>query len=311
MAKKFLDYTGLTTVWNKITTLFARKTEVSAVQTNLTNFMNTKSKANGLCPLDEKTQVPASFLPSYVDDVIEGYLYDGRFYREENHITVINGEGSKIYVDLSDMNTYRWSGTAFVLISKSITIGGQPGQAFDGALGAQLTADVNRLETGMTSLENIVNGKAEASALTSHTNNKSNPHGVTASQVGLGNVDNTSDANKPISTATQTALNNKVDKTGTNIDIRYTEGFDIDANSLNLKVTNGGALYMTDDQTSLGSSQSDSTNYSILIKAKGHPLGEGIFAVRPIPSGDFDVTAYEILDESMALSTTDINAICV
>lgn len=45
--------------------------------------------------------------------------------------------------------------------------------------------------------------------LTSHTNNKSNPHSVTKAQVGLGNVDNISDANKPISTATQTALNGK------------------------------------------------------------------------------------------------------
>lgn len=45
--------------------------------------------------------------------------------------------------------------------------------------------------------------------LTSHTNNKSNPHGVTKAQVGLGNVENTSDANKPISTATQNALNGK------------------------------------------------------------------------------------------------------
>lgn len=34
----------------------------------------------------------------------------------------------------------------------------------------------------------------------------------TKAEVGLSNVDNTSDANKPISTATQTALNNKVDK---------------------------------------------------------------------------------------------------
>lgn len=34
---------------------------------------------------------------------------------------------------------------------------------------------------------------------------------LTKSDVGLGNVDNTSDANKPISTATQTALNNKAD----------------------------------------------------------------------------------------------------
>lgn len=42
-----------------------------------------------------------------------------------------------------------------------------------------------------------------------HLSNVSNPHNVTKSQVGLGNVDNTSDINKPISTATQTALNLK------------------------------------------------------------------------------------------------------
>jgi len=36
-----------------------------------------------------------------------------------------------------------------------------------------------------------------------------NPHGTTKSDVGLGNVDNTSDLDKPISTATQTALDNK------------------------------------------------------------------------------------------------------
>lgn len=46
--------------------------------------------------------------------------------------------------------------------------------------------------------------------LTSHKNNTSNPHNVTKSQVGLGNVDNTSDLAKPISTATQNALNTKV-----------------------------------------------------------------------------------------------------
>ena len=50
---------------------------------------------------------------------------------------------------------------------------------------------------------------ANLSTLTSHTSNTSNPHSVTKSQVGLGNVDNTSDANKPVSTATQTALNAK------------------------------------------------------------------------------------------------------
>ena len=58
-----------------------------------------------------------------------------------------------------------------------------------------------------------VTGLAEASDLTAHTSNTSNPHSVTKAQVGLGNVDNTSDLNKPISTATQTALDGKLDDT--------------------------------------------------------------------------------------------------
>lgn len=56
---------------------------------------------------------------------------------------------------------------------------------------------------------NAALGKLEKKA-DDHIANKSNPHGVTKAQVGLGNCDNTSDLNKPISTATQTALNSKV-----------------------------------------------------------------------------------------------------
>lgn len=41
-----------------------------------------------------------------------------------------------------------------------------------------------------------------ASGLSSHVGNKSNPHGVTKAQVGLGNVDNTADANKNVKYAT-------------------------------------------------------------------------------------------------------------
>ena len=52
--------------------------------------------------------------------------------------------------------------------------------------------------------------------LTAHTSNKSNPHNVTKEQIGLGNVDNTSDLNKPISTATQIELNKKINKPTTN-----------------------------------------------------------------------------------------------
>lgn len=54
------------------------------------------------------------------------------------------------------------------------------------------------------------------SSLISHLGDSGNPHGVTKSQVGLGNVNNTSDANKPVSTATQTALDAKLSNTDFN-----------------------------------------------------------------------------------------------
>lgn len=47
---------------------------------------------------------------------------------------------------------------------------------------------------------------ARLDELTEHITDYNNPHRVTAEQIGLGNVDNTSDLDKPISTATQEAL---------------------------------------------------------------------------------------------------------
>lgn len=66
--------------------------------------------------------------------------------------------------------------------------------------------------------QDIIDGNL-STTITNHTGNTSNPHSVTKEQVGLGNVDNTSDLNKPVSTATQTALSGKQDTlvSGTNI----------------------------------------------------------------------------------------------
>lgn len=55
----------------------------------------------------------------------------------------------------------------------------------------------------------ITDLNTEEAAFAAHAARVDNPHTVTKTQVGLGNCDNTSDANKPISTLTQTALDNK------------------------------------------------------------------------------------------------------
>lgn len=62
-------------------------------------------------------------------------------------------------------------------------------------------------------VQEAVAPKAERADLDAHVADFSNPHQVTAAQVGLGNVDNTSDADKPISNATQAALDLKADLT--------------------------------------------------------------------------------------------------
>lgn len=77
--------------------------------------------ANGVAPLGADGLVSSAYLPSYVDDVIEGY-YDAdtnKFYEEAAKTTEITGETGKIYVDLETNLSYRWSGSTYVLITSA------------------------------------------------------------------------------------------------------------------------------------------------------------------------------------------------
>lgn len=121
-------------------------------------------------------KVPSSQLPSYVDDVLE-YATASAF--------PVAGEAGKIYVALDTNLTYRWSGSAYVEISQSLALGETSGTAYRG-------------DRGKTAYD--------------HSQSAGNPHGTSKADVGLGNVDNTSDANKPVSTAQQTALDLKANK---------------------------------------------------------------------------------------------------
>ena len=73
-------------------------------------------------------------------------------------------------------------------------------------------ADISKIRISGATYTIKDEGAARSSDLSNHVNNKSNPHAVTKSQVGLGNVDNTSDNDKPVSAATKTELDKKVDK---------------------------------------------------------------------------------------------------
>jgi len=112
-----------------------------------------KGAANGVAELDSNGKVPSSQLPSYVDDIIEGYYYNGKFYKEAAHTTEITGETGKIYVDLASEKTYRWGGSEYVEISASLALGETSSTAYRGDRGKDAydhATDANRLTTAQT-----------------------------------------------------------------------------------------------------------------------------------------------------------------
>ena len=85
----------------------------------------------------------------------------------------------------------------------------------DTTLQNNITKEVNDRKGEVTRIEGLISDEAATRAqadttvnakVDSHIGNKSNPHAVTKAQVGLGNVNNTSDADKPVSTAQATAI---------------------------------------------------------------------------------------------------------
>lgn len=90
-------------------------TKVGELETSLSN----KVAASVL--FDQNDLIKSELLPSYVDDVVEGY-YDsttGKFYSDSNKTTEITGEQSKIYVDKTSNCSYRFGGSTYVLITSA------------------------------------------------------------------------------------------------------------------------------------------------------------------------------------------------
>ena len=269
--------------------------DTSELNSKVQQFINSKGAPNGLASLNESGIIPSAQLPSYVDDVIEVDTFSN---------LPGTGESGKIYIVQDTNLTYRWSGTDYVEISKSLALGETSSTAYSGDKGKATTDKLNRIpdklitdtvNVNQSTTEAVLNfttyrqeaqqigrntltitsaTKSQAGLMSSsdktkldrlkdqagitsdidavqtnletHINNKSNPHKVTKDQVGLGNVDNTSDANKPISNATQTALNGKFSAT--------------DGNALKQRVDNIPELVATDITVD---SDNDSVNISL------------------------------------------------
>lgn len=76
---------------------------------------------------------------------------------------------------------------------------------------AELRALVQENEESIDTINATLGTLATKDELKAHVENTNNPHNVTKEQIGLGNVDNTADVDKPVSTAQQAALDLKMD----------------------------------------------------------------------------------------------------
>lgn len=196
--------------------------DIATVTSDLSDFIDTKGKANGIASLDENGKIPASQLNGELGRVvgIEKFVAtkadldslsptpedgDKYYVKDEDKIYTYSGssfdEGAEPHENtiynhrLADEEgrtnvLYRWDGSTMVEISASIALGETDGTAYEGSKGKQLRSDFDL-----------------------HKSNENNPHKVTAAQL---NIDSSlvgkTAAQLPISTATQTALDGKVDK---------------------------------------------------------------------------------------------------
>lgn len=161
--------------------------------------------------------ISAANLPSYVDDVLE-YASLSKF--------PTTGESGKIYTALDTNKIYRWSGSAYVIISETIALGTTHSSAGYGD---------------------------ESRAAYNHSTSIGNPHKTTKADLGLGSVENKSSATirgELTSANVTTALGYTPPKTDTNT--HYTTHIVAGAKSgtVNAATTNGNThINVTDDNT--------------------------------------------------------------
>ena len=107
---------------------------------------------NGIASLDSSGKVPSSQLPSFVDDVIEGYYRGGSFYPEsDSDADPYTPETGKIYVDKDTNKTYRYGGTEYVEISSSLALGETSSTAYRGDRGATAYGHATESKSGAQS----------------------------------------------------------------------------------------------------------------------------------------------------------------
>ncbi len=182
----------------------ARENADSTLQGNITAEATARENAdNGL-----QAQIDAIVSKSDVVDIVGTYAE----LQAYDTSSLGNNDVVKVISDSTHNNApsyYRWVITGGV--GAWVYIGSESETYTKAETDALLNQKQNNLTTAQQAAVDSGITAQKRTNYDNHLANTSNPHQVTKAQVGLGNVNNTSDADKPISTATQTALNAKQD----------------------------------------------------------------------------------------------------
>ena len=195
-SQKLITLENLTQFKTKTDATYYKKTDKVASATvadsaNAVAWANVSGKPS-LATLDTSGKVPASQLPSYVDDVLE---YDNRAAFPET------GEAGKIYIAKDTNLQYRWSGTAYVEISSSLALGETASTAYAGNKGKQNADDIAAIKAGTIKVGSAANADTATSATKAQQDSNGNiivNHYATRQQV-LDAQNDADDANTAIS----------------------------------------------------------------------------------------------------------------
>ena len=190
---------------------------------NVTNDAQVKRSemgvANGVATLDADGKVPASQLPSYVDDIIDvyatysksdtGVLSDVTLYLDAAHTQLVTGEAGKIYQNIADgepQYQFRWTGTIFSQTgASSLILGEVTGTAYDGAKGKANADNIAKIKG--TSLSHI---KDVAPVTTTVDKVSINYECYEGNQYGAAGTDHTADI--PAATTAKAGVMSSADK---------------------------------------------------------------------------------------------------
>lgn len=157
--------------------------------------------------------ISGNTLIANTDNQLNLFMSDAKTYVETTYNTVATSLEGNVGIHVTTAKAYSDAALASsniatqsrdVAVSSASQAASSASQANSSSLSATASAQTATdkayaaSQSAVAANQSATDAATNAAAVANHLANKSNPHNVTAAQVGLGNVTNTSDTNKPV-----------------------------------------------------------------------------------------------------------------